>query len=80
MKLKSTVKYQMIDMGKPVSIFYFVLLCVLVFGFTVTGARFVISGNIVSTTNGSGFSGMELATVVFLFVCGLNSFKEFFFT
>jgi len=78
MKLKSTVKYQIIDMEKPVCIFYFVLLCILVFGFTVSGARFVISGNIVSSTPGSGFSGMELASIIFLFVCGLNSFKEFF--
>jgi len=78
MKLKSTVKYQIIDIGKPVSIFYFVLFCILVFGFTVSGARFVISGNVVSTTTGPEISGMELATVVFLFVCGLNSFKEFF--
>lgn len=78
MKLKSTVKYQMFDMGKPVSIFYFVMLCILVFGFTVSGARFAISGNMVSFTSGSGFFGIELATVVFLFVSGLNSFKEFF--
>lgn len=78
MKLKSTVKYQMIDMEKPVCIFYFILLCTLVFGFTVTGSRFVISGTIVTTTTGSELFGMELASVIFLFVCGLNSFKEFF--
>jgi len=78
MKLKSTVKYQIIDMEKPVCIFYFILLCILVFGFTVSGARFVISQNIISTTSGARISGMELASVVFLFVCGLNSFKEFF--
>lgn len=78
MKLKSTVKYQMFDMEKPVLIFYFVLLCILVFGFTVSGAKFAVSGNMVSFTSGSGFSGMELATVIFVFVSGLNSFKEFF--
>ena len=78
MKLKSTVKYQIIDMEKPVCIFYFVMFCILVFGFVASGAIFAASVNMVSFTSGSGVSGMELATVIFLFVCGLNSFKEFF--
>lgn len=75
---KATVKYQIIDMEKPVLIFYFVLLCILVFGFVASGAKFAVPDNMVTFTSGSGVSGMELATVIFLFVSGLNSFKEFF--
>lgn len=79
---KSSIKYQLNEMKRPVLIFYFVMLCILVFGFTVSGAKFVITsttnGVTSSTTSGSGFYGLELATIVFLFVAGLNSFKEFF--
>ena len=79
---KSSIKYQLNEMKRPVITFYFVMLCILIFGFTVSGAKFVItssSGGVASTTTtGSGFSGLELATIIFLFVCGLNSFKEFF--
>jgi len=78
MKLKSSYIYQLSDMRRAIAIFYFILLCVLVFGFTVSGAKFTISGNIISSTTESGFGGMEICSIIFLFVCGLNSFKEFF--
>ena len=56
MKLKSTVKYQLFDIEKPVLIFYFVLLCILVFVFVASGAKFAASVNMVSFTSGSGIS------------------------
>jgi len=82
MKLKSSSIFQLNDMKRPVAIFYFVMFCILLFGFTVAGVN-ASSFNgtvIISTTSisGTGFVGMEAATVIFLFVCGLNSFKESF--
>ena len=71
-------------MKRPVAIFYFVMFCILLFGFTVGGLNASSSSIhntvIISTTSvsGTGFVGMEAATAIFLFVCGLNSFKEFF--
>lgn len=77
MKYKSAVTYQLIDMKKPVFIFYVILLCILIFGFIVPRGNMVsINGS--SGNGSSGFSGIEFATVIFLFVCGLNSFKELF--
>ena len=82
MKAKSSIKYQLSDMKRPVAIFYFVMFCILVLGFTAFRFNNVSVGSSVmmssTSISGTGFSGMEAASVIFLFVCGLNSFKEFF--
>lgn len=69
-------------MKRPVAIFYFVMFCILVLGFTVFKLQNVgVSSSVMissSSISGTGFVGTETGTAIFLFVCGLNSFKEFF--
>ena len=69
MNLKVTIKYQLSEYKKPVIIFYFVIICVITLMFTLTRC-------FDSTT--SKFGGMEMSSIIFLFVMGLNSFKESF--
>src|SRR5665647_391197 len=82
MKGKSSIKYQLSEMKSPVAIFYFIMFCILVLGFTFKTIGVVsINGSSVfsnSSLSGPGFTGMEAVSAIFLFVCGLNSFKEFF--
>ncbi len=85
MKLKPAFKYQLSDIKRPVAVFYLVIICLLILFFALSYTPVTIitsdSGGEISTSysnQGSRISGMEFATVIFLFVAGLNSFKEFF--
>lgn len=70
MNIKATSKYQLNDFKKSLSTYYLVILLIIVF-ITVVDRIF--------GSNGSGnYNGFEFATVVFLFICGLNSFKDTF--
>lgn len=62
-------KMNIIDILKATSIFYCILLITLV-GLFAIGA--ISNGN-------SSVSGLEFASMIFIFVCGLNSFKENFY-
>jgi len=64
MKLQATIKYQVSETIKPILIFYTVLLALL---FIPTLLRGTIE-----------FRGTELATAIFIFVIGLNSFRSSF--
>jgi len=64
MKLQSTIKYQVSETIKPILIFYTILLALL---FIPTLLRGTIE-----------FRGTELATAIFIFVIGLNSFRSSF--
>ncbi len=70
MRLKSIVKYYGHDLVKSVAIFYVVM------------ALLIISVNTlvaVSVNEGNGFTGGgDFATAVFIFIVGLNSFKQNF--
>lgn len=70
MNIKSSYKYQLLDYKKGVAIFYIVILWVY--------AMLSITMIKVSNGNESSFGGMDMATAIFLFVCGLCSFKENF--
>lgn len=67
MKLKSAFKYQLYEFKKPMQIYYLVIYLLFIF--------FGIST--LSSIN-NGFGGMEYASIVFIFICGLNSFKDDF--
>lgn len=70
MNIKSATKYQMYECITSVRIYYLVIILVTVF-----------FGGITSFGNASGVrvnGGTEMPTVIFLFVLGLNSFKETF--
>lgn len=67
MNIKATTKYQLSDLKKSLGTYYLVILLVVVF-FTLIDKLW---GN-----DGSGtYNGFEFTTIIFLFVCGLNSFK-----
>lgn len=88
MKIKSSYLYQINDMKRPVTIFYIVIMSILILFAVSAGLSAAANGNVsfgsVSISSSSGgyssgsFSGLEGATVIFLFVCGLNFFKELF--
>jgi hypothetical protein len=65
MRIKSAYKYQLNELKKPAIIYYgiIVILCILI-------------GVAETIWNADGYiSGLDAATVIFLFVCGLNAFK-----
>ncbi len=71
MKLKAAFKYQLSGMKRPVIIYYLVIYCIFILMIvqqaSMRGESFKISS-----------SGMETATLIFLFITGLNSFKGTF--
>lgn len=69
MKLKSTYRFQLSEYKKPISIFYFVVLCL--FALTV-----IIAFN--TRDSESSNNGVELSTSIFLFVCGIVGYKDTF--
>lgn len=66
MRLKSVVKYNLSEMKNSILIFYGIIAAIIVLSCFLTT---------VMSVNVSG-GGMELASAIFLFVCGLNSFKQ----
>ena len=74
MNILPSYRYQMADHKKSILIFYVVIVVLsLIFGFSTT---LIINGND-AAVHGST-SGNEMATVIFLFVVGLCTFKETF--
>lgn len=72
MKLKQTCHYLFRDCRGALIVFYFVIFCVCVLSLLgVTSFAFVTSGEIMTH-----FAGMELASLIFLFVLGLCMFSE----
>lgn len=69
MKYKKSLKYNLSGTLRPVVIFYIIIALILLFSLF----------GLITITNGSSnssMSGMELSTAIFIFVLGLNSFKE----
>lgn len=67
MKLTAAIKYYLNDYKKPVVIFYGILLALFLF-LLITASFFGIEA--------AHMGGMETASLIFLFVVGLNSFKN----
>lgn len=67
--LKRAYKYQCIDSSKAVIVYYIVIAALIVFEAVMLASPADVRGS---------FSGMEAVTMIFLFVVGLNSFKENF--
>lgn len=66
MKIKSAYKYQINELSKPIIIYY-----------TVIIALFILTWILDSIWNtNSMIIGFDAATAIFLFVCGLNAFKQ----
>lgn len=71
MKFKAALKYQLSSMKRPLIVFYIVIYSLLLL-MTVLQLTQIDRSNVVN------FGGMEFASVIFLFVTGLNSFKSTF--
>ena len=72
MNLKVSVKYQLDEYKRPVIIFYIIVLLVC----TVSLAAIMPADD--SAAVKGRFGGMEIATIIFLFIAGMNSFRDAF--
>jgi len=70
MNLKPAIKYQLRDFVKGVGIFYLVIYLIILFLYVLVAVQI--------NDSDSNISGLETATFIFLFVAGLNSFKNTF--
>ncbi len=70
MNIKGATKYQINEYIKNIKVFYLVVILVIVF--------FGILSSVNASTNFTSVGGIESATIIFLFILGLNSFKETF--
>jgi hypothetical protein len=70
MSLKSVIKYQIADFKSAVIVFYLTVLLLI--------ALFSVLFYEIADTSAVSISGTETATIFFLFVIGLNSFRETF--
>lgn len=68
MKLKSIVKYNLNSLKNSIAIYYAIFIIVCVF-------LILVSRN----SKGSSSSGLEISSAIFIFIAGLNSFKENFY-
>lgn len=68
MSLKAPIKFQLVNNIKSVVTFYIVLICLMIFTFILTN----------ESMGSVRVSGIEFGTIIFLFIVGLNSFKETF--
>jgi len=73
MNLNVSLKYQLHDSRKAIIIFYGVVIALILL--TIVSTR--LFDNSFVTTKGT-IGGIEITTMVFLFVLGMNSFKETF--
>lgn len=71
MKIKSAVKYYLTDAKKSLMVYYLIVYVILIVS-TLAINRLVENGGNASV------SGFEMSSVFFLFILGLNSFKENF--
>jgi hypothetical protein len=74
MKLNAIYKYQLVDHRNAVLIFCAVILAVM----ALVPMQITFSSDILRTNQSSQIAGLDMAPAVFLFVCGLNAFKENF--
>ena len=66
MKILKVAKMNFEGIKKSAIIYYFIFICVII-------GLMVVSRGIIT------MSGIEVSTIIFLFVCGLNSFKSNFY-
>ncbi|WP_303871727.1 hypothetical protein [Acetobacterium wieringae] len=74
MKLHAIYKYQLADHRNAVLIFSAIMLAVM----ALVPMQISFSSDILTTNQSGQIAGLDIAPAVFLFVCGLNAFKENF--
>ncbi|MDF2685243.1 MAG: hypothetical protein K0S55_424 [Clostridia bacterium] len=70
MNIKSSLKYQLFEFKRPIIIFYIVIIAVIFLFFIM---------NIAYKSSDISFNGMDVASIIFIFIAGLNSFKSIFY-
>ncbi len=73
MNLRASYRYQLADHKKSILVFYLVIFCI--YALMGISIAMILRGN--GEAYGS-ITGLEISTMVFLFVTGLNTFKENF--
>ncbi len=72
MKFRAALKYQLSDMKRPLIIYYIIIYCLIILAL-------VQQASMENYYDGEfSSSGIEMATVIFLFIAGLSSFKVTF--
>jgi len=77
MNIKNSYRYQIMDHKKSIMIYYIIIYCVtilMLLGFSLFTMKIGTSSGVTE----SQFTGVGSATALFLFISGLNSFKENF--
>lgn len=69
MNIKVATKYQINEYAKAIKTYYLIVILVMAFFGAVS---------MLNKTGSSGFSGIEGSSMIFLFILGLNSFKDTF--
>lgn len=70
MNIKTAVKYQINEYIKSIKVYYLVAILVLIF--------FGVLASINTSSSFNSTGGIEWSSIIFLFILGLNSFKETF--
>lgn len=70
--MKASIRYQIAETRKPLIIYYVIIFTLLALSYIASDAIFGLS------FNGTVINGIEIASVIFIFVAGLNSFRESF--
>jgi hypothetical protein len=71
MNIKTAVKYQIYEFKKPFLIYYFII-------YMIFALFFLSTSPLIRNGADVNLGGMEAASMIFIFVSGLNSFKETF--
>lgn len=74
MNLLSTYRYQLKDHKYPILVYYLVIVCLLL----VMGGALMVTSPDPSNSGLVSTGGFEFATIIFLFIVGLCTFKETF--
>ncbi len=78
MNARSVYKYQLNDIKKPILVFYLVIPCLLLLVYLGVATTLISVKTGFNMDSKYQISGFEFNTIVFLFVCGLNMFRETF--
>ncbi|MGI6366215.1 MAG: hypothetical protein ACOX2G_10915 [Bacillota bacterium] len=72
--MKSAIMYHLAEMKKPLLIYYSIVIFLLLASFLTAEVLTFVSFNL----NGTVINGIEVSSMIFILVSGMNSFKETF--
>lgn len=81
MKLKQSFRFMLRDYRGASMIFYLIMLCIMalsLFGALNMSLHLSANETTLADAVGGSFAGCEIASIIFLFVCGLNAYTDQF--